>query len=231
MKGFPEGARRIPLSGFAEGNDRDEAVDFASGYYYRYVKGRWVRSLITNMVLAQQDLVYASDGDTNGLNYFLGTNYGTTAWSNPFPTILANSMTNVNSGVIMSVSSYLAGQHDPPAITDRAASHVHVNLSPRWVMWDFGTGSFVLTKWNLQNRDNSADGSTQVTVEGSNDNAVWTSLSVVTGRATTANLWSGGTTANTLQWRYIRVRSVADGGTYFTIGEIELYGTLFYAPR
>jgi hypothetical protein len=228
MKGFPERVRRIPLSGYSEGAEGDRAVDFINGYYYEYVNGRWVKSVILNMLLAQQDFVYVSDGDTNGLNYFLGTNFGTVTWANPFPTLVGNNMTNAYSGIVMSVSGYLAGQTDPPGITDRAGSHVHVQGSPRFVTWDFGSGSFVLTKWNLQNRDNFADGSSQVTVEGSNDNASWNSLSVVTGRTTATGAWSGGVSTNTQQWRFIRVRSVADGGTYFTIGEIELYGSLFY---
>lgn len=174
---------------------------------------------------------YASDGDTNGILYFIGQNFGAGSWTNPFPASGAsgNNFTSpFGTSVIMSVSGYLAGQTDPPGITDRAASHVHVSSSGHWFKFDFGpTGCLVVTKWNLQNRDNFDDGATNVACEGSNNNSTWTLLNQNAARSATRNVWAGGTVSDTTAWRYVRIRKVVDTD-YFTIGEVELYGTLSY---
>jgi hypothetical protein len=174
---------------------------------------------------------YVSDGDTNGVLYFIGRNLGTTTWTNPFPAsgMSGNVITSpFGTAIKESFSGYLAGQTDPFGIADRAASHVHINATGHWVKYDFGpTGCLVVTKWNLQNRDNFDDGATNVICEGSNDNTSWTSLNQNSSRSATRNVWAGGTVSDTTGWRYVRIRKVVDTD-YFTIGEIELYGTLNY---
>jgi hypothetical protein len=233
MLGFPENFKRVPVTGLAEGQEGDVAVDYPNNLRYAYTAGRWSRMPIQNMLNVAKVLTYASDGDTNGLNYFLGTQYGTTTWANPFPASgqSGNTWTNILSSIVMSVSGYLGGQTDPPGITDRAVSHVHVSSTGHWVKWDFGVnGSMVVTYWNLQNRDNSADGATSVSCEGSNDGTTWVLLNQNTARSAAINVWAGGVVTDPTAYRYVRIRKNVDTD-YFTIGEIELYGTLFYTPR
>jgi hypothetical protein len=163
MLGFPENFKRVPVTGLAEGQEGDVAVDYPNNLRYAYTAGRWSRMPIQNMLNVAKVLTYASDGDT------------------------------ILSSIVMSVSGYLGGQTDPPGITDRAVSHVHVSSTGHWVKWDFGVnGSMVVTYWNLQNRDNSADGATSVSCEGSNDGTTWVLLNQNTARSAAINVWAGG---------------------------------------
>jgi hypothetical protein len=212
-----------PVSNDSAGTAGDQAYD-ADGYYLCVATNTWLKFIGTK-VFGTFNRTYVSDGDTNGLFYFLGTKNGTVSFVNPFLTAAGtNAWSNPFSGIIMSVSGFLGGQSDPPAITDRVGSHVHVSGSGHWVQWSFGNTSLVVTRWNLQNRDNSADGASSVICEGSNDGASWTALNTNAARPATANVWAGGVVSNPTAWKFVRIRQTADVD-YFTIGEIELYGT------
>ena len=176
-------------------------------------------------------LTYASDGDANGLFYFLGTNLGTTAFSNPaggaLLSVLASSTDNGNAGML----------------SDRVGSNFYTSAAPnQWVAWDLGTGhTMAITQYTIRNRNFDTNHLPRNWVlEGTNavatfdvaglDAATWTAIDGRTNDATltaTNQYYTLTINGSGSAYRYLRFRQNGPnslGSGYLTIGEFETYG-------
>jgi hypothetical protein len=90
-------------------------------------------------------LTYSSDGDANGFVYWLGTNLGTTAFSNPVSiasTLMGVQFSSSDLGSIFS-------------LTDRIDSNWYsLDIPNQWVTWDLKPGHNIsITKYTLRARN------------------------------------------------------------------------------
>jgi len=175
---------------------------------------------------------YSTDGDTNGVCYFIGTNYGAGGWTNP---------QSVTAAVLVTASGVLGGSEEQPiALTDRVASHVYTtNVANSWFKFDFGSyggtpRTLVVTAYTFRSRTGfTGDFPTQWKLEGSNDNSAWT---VIDGprsvSITSQNQWLTTSVAGQVTgYRYLKWTSTAastGSNNYFVSGEMEFYGTFVY---
>lgn len=184
----------------------------------------------TRFLLRSKALVFSSHGDTNGLFYYLGTTFGTTAWANPF-TLGFVGFTPVPDGKFNNSVTDL-----PQNYVNRSTTHVDTSgTAPLSYIIDLRYGnSLILDRFAYRYRSDSTSFTpTAWTVEGSNDNSTWTLVLTVTGQTPALGGWVSSTTtgqATTTAYRYWRVKQTASDQTgFFTTGQIEMYGTFFPA--
>ena len=157
---------------------------------------------------------WVSDGDANGVFYFLGGN----PWSNP----------NVLGTVILSASA-INGNID--VLVDRVDSDNNSFFTPSvansWVQVDLIDKELRCNRYTLQNTDD------YITVnwefQGSNDGSTWTTLDTVTANPATPYAWVNRSLATPDYYRYFRVlmNGVDSAGSqYLTFSELEIYGDL-----
>lgn len=170
---------------------------------------------------SSDSLVYVSDGDTNGVFYRIGTNFGAMAWSNP----------QTSGAIVIGGGSLLSGTLD--AIVDRAPSDTYTNNFPNeHYDFDLGAGrTLALTDWAYRSRSGVTSSTpTQMTLSGSNDGITWTPIGVANLTVSTTDEWFLFSDTSS-PYRYFQLMQTAtnsSGGDHFTIGEFELYGTLNY---
>jgi hypothetical protein len=177
-------------------------------------------------------LTYVSNGDGNGLVYYLGTNGITSAFVNP--------TTNDKLSVVASSNG---GSPDlPTALTDRQSSNWFTdNIANSWVAWDT-IASFAVSEYTLVSRIINVYYPRTWVLEGTNvvasfdiggiNAATWTTIDSRTNDNTLNGLSVYSTfTANgsTAFYRYIRLRQTgldSSNTNYLVLGEVEFYGTL-----
>lgn len=173
-------------------------------------------------------LTYVSNGDSNGVFYFIGTAYLSLAWTNP---------QSLGSNPVIATPSNTIASSDPiAALTDRAASTVYMNPTVgSYYKFDLGAGRALIVNAYLHRTRNVFDGDhpTAWTIEGSNDNSNWTLIDTQSGMTITGlSTWTLKTVVGqTIGYRYLRWTQTAlnsSGNNYFTPGEMEFYGTLQY---
>jgi hypothetical protein len=198
-----------------------------AGETYNITKANFLAGVGTGTgtgTTGETSLTYVSDGDNNGLFYFLGTNRKTQAWQNP----------QSNGSVIISLSGGVNG--DPlSSLTDREPSSFYGDSSPGcWVKIDLGTTKlkcnyyslrnrkipeYYLRSWKLQGSDNDLDWidlDSQVSNSTLNSPSQWLSLPV-TNNATAFS-----------KFRLLQCGTTSSGYYFICLGEIELYGV--YTP-
>jgi len=176
------------------------------------------------------NLNYASDGDTNGLIYYLGTRDG--AFVSPVP------QTN---GAIDLVGTYmrlLATSLEPGYQTyravDRAANSAWASSSssnPSLAIELYSGRSLKPNRVAIRHRSDAVNnGLLHFAVEGSIDGVSWTLLRQVDDTVGPAqNEWRSWTLTSSVSYRFLRTRMTgvdASGQNYMVIGEIEWYGQL-----
>lgn len=181
-------------------------------------------------------LTYVSDGDANGVCYFIGTNFGASSWTNPFT---AGRITVVRSS---------DGAGSATDLVDHAANFNSAsdNEVGAWFAIDLGNASrsLVVNKYSLQNRTATGEYIRNWKLQGSNNPgsnsisdlaaATWTDLDVHTADATinAGDAWGTftlGSTPAAYRWfRIVQTGVNSTGDNYLTIAEIEFYGTLNY---
>lgn len=174
-------------------------------------------------------LTYSSNGDTNGLMYFIGTEELNTSWSNPISS--------------RRVTTYVNGQYGdynyyPYRSVDRGADSRpwHSNgAAGTWIIYDLGGYAIQPTDYTIKGRADYSPGSylRNWDLEGTNDlSGSWDTLdSRTTDTQQGDNTWGYYTASASQSYRYIRLRSTgvsSDGGNYFIIGEVEFYGDVSY---
>jgi hypothetical protein len=167
-------------------------------------------------------LTYASNGDTNGLFYWLGTNKGTTSWSNP-------------SGQL----SYSASIASPPfanysSLTNRIVDSHPGNtwIEGAWLRVDLGANLRIRPSYiSVRSWINNDRLPRNFKIQGSNDGTTFDDLLTVTGDTTiTGNSqWlSLAITTPATAYRYLRYLCTSPGSSNNAIevalGEWEFYG-------
>lgn len=167
-----------------------------------------------------QILTYVSDGDTNGVFYFLGTNYGVAGWVNPY------------TATRLGISSLdNTGGDNKATIVDRAPSQYSTGVSPNHIIFDLGVGNaLIIDYYSYRYRDNETTFCpTAWTVEGSNDGLDWSHVvDTVTGETSALDKWVSrpiiGETLGYRYWRFQMTGNNNSGTTQASIGEFEIYG-------
>lgn len=180
---------------------------------------------------------YASDGDTNGVLYFIGSNYLRSTWTNPHT---AGSVTVVNTPLNVSgtSASFVNRTLDHSVFTNNVANAI--------VGVDLGAGrALVPAYYSMRARDDDntnlprnwklqGTNSVSADTEAGFNAATWTDLDTRTSDTTmsVASAWgSFPVTGVSTAYRYLRIvqnGTNSSGQNYFCIQEIELYGTLTY---
>lgn len=177
-----------------------------------------------------------SDGDTNGLFYYLGQKAGGGSWVNPYGTTYL--------GVTASGGQFQGNTSNLGCATDRQIQSgtgqydcviLGDNSNPCWIQFDLGsTRTMVLSSVAFENRGPyNSNGSTvyvpcnQLTAAGSNDGSTWTTVGVMNISDQSPSHWTTGGMEGTTGYRYLRFTATGDGGTGgLAIGELEVYGAL-----
>lgn len=170
-------------------------------------------------------LTYASNGDANGLFYYLGTNY-LSVWANP---------TNQVRIILPSGVIFNAGGDTPDKYFNRLGS-THVDLSgatpPLSFIIDLGVGRvFSLNTFSFRWRpDTGTYSPTGWTLAGSNDGVNFVTALTVTGQSPVASSWATFSNAALVgpyrYWRFLQTSSDQTG--FLCTGQIEMYGFLYY---
>lgn len=165
-------------------------------------------------------LTYSSDGDTNGLIYYLGTNQLNTSFS----------VTNVtNNATVTAVST--SGADNPSCAVDRnttgGARSIWQSTTAaigNWWKIDLGANHSVqLNKVMVLAPVGGTYGLIYgIKIQGSNDNSAWTDLTANSGTLP-SNAWFSFTITNTSYWRYVRCYGTSDASS-LVLKEIEFYG-------
>lgn len=208
-----------PAAGNSSGTAGQYSFD-ANFAYFCVATNTWLVSPLSAFP-ATTVYTYSSDGDANGVFYGRGFLAGGGSWTNPS-----------NAGIItIAVSGGVYGSGSAAAVVDRATSDVFgSNVAGSWFSFDLGPGAILAcNKFSYRARSSSGSFPTAFNLQGSNDNAVWTNIKVVTGISITSSAWLTTTVSPaSAPYRFFRLLSTAADSSslnYLTIGEFELYGS------
>lgn len=218
----------VPTNSSSSGTAGSMAAD-SNSLYVCVATNSWIK-IYGSTVFGTFSRTYASDGDSNGVIYFYGTQGLVTTFNNP--QLLTPPMVVTASGV-------LGGTEDPlTALTDRAIGHFYTtNVANSWIKIDLGVGrSLVLNQYSVRSRSSFAgDWPLQWKLEGSNDDTTWTSVHVfnpVSPAYSGTDQWRSPAVAGQVTayryWKLTQTGANSGGTNYLAIGEIELYGSLKY---
>lgn len=174
------------------------------------------------------DLTYSSNGDTNGLFYYIGTDALSSGWVNPI----------TSGAVISSASTYWPDSaYSTPSVTvDRGASalpfHSGGGYTDNWLMYDLGALiQMKVTDYTILGRSDATLPMLRVwNLEGSNDGSSWSVIDSRVDAQQEQNVWGYYSVSGSTKYRYLRIRSTGtqSGGDYsLCYGEIEFYGQLY----
>jgi hypothetical protein len=185
-----------------------------------------------SLALRSGQLTYQSNGDTNGVFYFMGRQYGSATWANPA------AKTNTDVGAIQVAangtafnSSYgwLSGVNYQSAVADRVANLFHTDnsIANPYVIIDLIAATLVPTGANVMQRNDFNASVPDITIDGgSTPLGPWTRLLTAGAMNAGQGVWTFLTIpAQTLSFRYIKVST---SNNYLHLGELELYGVLSY---
>lgn len=183
-----------------------------------------------------QTFTYVSDGDANGIFYFIGRNLGTAAWTNPD-----------TAAYLVSVRSSDNGGTANDLVNRAAENTYSLNAANSWIAVDLGAGrsavvsdyslrlrnvvdTRAMRNWKLQGTNTSASNSV-----ADLDAATWTDIDTRVGDTTMAassGSWGFYTVPGSPSgYRYLRILQNGVNGlgdNYLTLCEWELYGVLSY---
>jgi hypothetical protein len=179
-------------------------------------------------------LAYVSNGDTNGLFYYLGTSgLTTTIYTNPIPGTIAAAASSIGAGTLSNLA-------------DRTTSEIYTSPTPNsWFAFNLGSRSMSISRYTLRSRSADAlfmprnwvlEGTNSVAtfdIAGLNA-ATWTTIDARANDTTlTASIQYYTLIANgsTTPFQYLRIRSTgldSSNNNYLILSEIEFYGTLSF---
>jgi hypothetical protein len=197
---------------------------------------RWLSvsdGVVSPNYVASVALNWVSDGDTNGLFYYLGTR-DQAGFVIPVPTTVGASVvgSRVSLTALTAASGYSVGHLVDRATTGAGQSDAFSssNAAGQWVKLDMLDRTFAPTVLSLRHFNEAGTALANFVVEGSSDNAAWTTLLTVAGAANPgAFAWRHWAITGAAAYRYLRVRSTgvtSSGDNFFDVAEMEWYGTL-----
>ncbi len=177
---------------------------------------------------------YASDGDTNGVVYFIGTGQGTTSFSNPHTATSVVVVRSTNG--VGSASQMVDRTSQDSQTTDAANSWMAIDLgSSRTLIptkyslrHGYSSGYYIRT-WKLQGSNNAASNSV-----ADLNAATWADLDTRTGDTTINSGYGWGSftvTGAATGYRWLRVIQTgvnSSSNNELVLCEFEFYGTLAY---
>lgn len=158
---------------------------------------------------------YQFNGDANGVFYYLGQRGGNGVWRNP----------SANGDIVVTADGPLVGTVDQ--IVDRLPSNVYTDgNTARAYYFDLKADrSLICNKLSFRQRTTYASGTTSFVLQGRNDVGDpldWTSL-VTVYPSQNPDAWTSVDVPGGVGYRQFRVISAQ---AFFTIGELELYGSM-----
>lgn len=179
-----------------------------------------------------QTFTYVSDGDTNGLFYFLGRNFNTESWSNP------HTAGRVTIGAFNSSNSADLGQGTLAGIVDRSDADENRTSNAPGSYWRvlLPVGQLLtVTKYSFQCRPSGQGDASNIAnlkFQGSSDGSSWTDLDTRAGLTyVDSNDWKSLTVTGATPFRYHRILhqgNVTGANDFFFLSELELYGTFTF---
>ena len=167
-------------------------------------------------------LTYSSNGDVNGLFYWLGTSNGVNPWINP---------ANVN--MLATASSTLKG--DVNSLCDRTDAEFYTYDSPNgWVKFQILSGKLKCNYYSIRNRhDDTNHLLRNWKLQGSNDDANWTDIDTQVDNSflKVTSQWLSLPVSSVTPYSYFRIFKNgvnSNGASYLCLSEVELYGE--YSP-
>ena len=163
-------------------------------------------------------LNWESNGDTNGILYYLGTNAKTENWVNP----------HVSGKVICSISA--GGNGNVGTLADRTLqSNYTPDVVNPWVGVDLKTTKLKLSRYTFRHDVNTGYYARSWRLDGSNDGGNWTTLDTQTNNTqiNAAGAWASIPVNITTPYQYFRI-TMTDRNTStsyeFCCCEFEFYG-------
>lgn len=170
-------------------------------------------------------LTYATDGDANGLCYWVGTNYGIEAWANPHTVgRLAVSSTSIEAGYSSGIQTLVDRANSDFFTMNFTNQRISIALQP----------GYTLAPDRYSIKSGGDDYPRSWKLQGSNDGATWVDLDTQSNNATltAAQQWLSLTVNNVSTgsgYRYLGILQTGVGSAgrnYFRLSEIEFYGNL-----
>jgi E3 ubiquitin-protein ligase HECTD1 len=166
-------------------------------------------------------LTYSSDGDTNGVCYWIGTNFGAEAWNNP----------HIANRVVCSIIQPFDSNRFPADLVDRqpSGSPATSDAPNSKMRIDLGLGNKLKPNYySLRGADRPNLHLRSWAFQGSNDLQNWVDLDTqVNNSAINQNTWFSGACTAIEEYRYLQIKqtgSPSDGTNIMTLGEWEFYG-------
>jgi hypothetical protein len=182
-----------------------------------------VNSVATATIVSDDALPlnYVSDGDANGLFYWMGTSGGTASWTNPFP--------------LLTYTVNPSGLYDNlPTMTNRIVNGHPDNtwISGPWMTVDIGANLRIRPSYvSLRSWINASRYPRNFKIQGSNNGTTFDDLLTVVNNTTitAASQWlSLPITMPTTGYRYLRYLCTSPGSSQgvveVVLGEWEFYG-------
>lgn len=165
-----------------------------------------------------QTFTFASDGDP-GVFDFLGRNYGTAAWTNPFTASRLGITVTPNAG----------DEGNIHLIVDKTANHFSTDPGAPHIIFDLGVGNgLIITNYGYQFRDETPTFTpTAFEIAMSADGSDWSHLvDSQSGLSAVESGWVHGAIAGEVTpYRWCRILQTAFvDGSFFSISEFELFG-------
>lgn len=168
---------------------------------------------------------YQFPGDTNGVIYYLGSEKGRTSFSNPH-----------DKGYVIATSSTSIDVRTPDKAFDRdnnaytSCWHSFTHSTIQWHKTEFVGRLFRCTRftlWESALHPFSIHQTTNMIIQGSNDNTTWTDLLTFIPVADGQGRWDSGVFTNTTFYKYYRIYDGnRDFDSFAVLGDIEFYGQL-----
>ncbi|HYX16488.1 MAG TPA: hypothetical protein VE944_19395 [Nostoc sp.] len=163
------------------------------------------------------DRTFVSNGDANGVLYYVGTGNGTRVWQNPH-----------NSGLILTASSVTKGSL--PLLSDRAEGEFHTNdAAGSWVRINLGGARLKCNRYSIRNRNADLHYLRNWKLQGSNDGTNWVDLDAQVNNTflVTPSQWLSLPVTSNVEYSNFRllITGVNSSNAYYIcLGELELYG-------
>lgn len=182
----------------------------------RFIKAGFVES---PLVPTGVNLTFASNGDVNGLLYWLGTSEGMSEWVNPqsINKIVVTSSTVLNGSLLM-LSDRLTSDFRTDPVTNAFAKIEIVGTKKLvcnyYSIRTWQSNNFSLRGWKL---------------EGSNNNTAWDVLDSQSNNTSldTNSKWLSLPVTSSTAYKFFRLVQTepnSSGTNHLVLGEIELYG-------
>jgi hypothetical protein len=171
----------------------------------------WVHGYIPPTIL----FTYSSNGDTNGLIYWRGTNGYTVAFN--LSNVINNFTVSATGTYESNISSFAVDRNNNTHWISTINNYI-------WKI-DMGVGKSLQANNVTVRAASSGDNLQPFYLEGSNNDLEWTILNT-SSSVVSMNSWINLFVSNATAWRYFRLRVI--NRSYFYVGEIEFYGTYYF---